>query len=67
MDKISLKSLRSPLIRYKKFVEEVTKICPETVMIQDVRTGELVIKTGFVDDKGRLYHWTATGFIIYWR
>lgn len=41
-------------MRYNKFVEKITKLCPEAVIIQDPRTGEIVVETGFVDDMGEM-------------
>lgn len=42
------------MMRYSQLVEEIMKICPEAVIVDNPRNGEIIIETGYVDDMGEL-------------
>jgi hypothetical protein len=41
-------------MRYNKLIEAIMELCPEAVVVENPRNGEIIIETGYVSDSGDL-------------
>jgi hypothetical protein len=47
-------SLRKEKMRYNNLVKAIMELCPEAVMTENPKNGEIIIETGYVSDMGEL-------------